>query len=161
MERDTVVFDFDGTLVDQDAIAHLYGDWDAFHSASFDCPERIGVLAICLRLQLAANIIVVTGKPERYRRKLEGWLSIRGVIPEAILMRPNNNFASDMDLKPELMIEHLGPQWAERVIGVFEDRDKMVDRWRAEGVTCFAAAPCLEALARIKQQEREREANDQ
>jgi hypothetical protein len=31
---------------------------------------------------------------------------------------------------------------------VIEDREKMVDAWRAEGVLCLQAAPCIETLAR-------------
>lgn len=155
MTRDIVVFDFDGTLADLDAIAHLYGDWDAFHAASFDCPERVGVTTLAMRLQPLCQVVIVTGKPERYRRKMENWLSFRGIIPEAILMRPDSSRVSDMDLKPALVEEHFGAGWQDRVIGVFEDRDKMVDRWRAEGVTCFAAAPCLEGLARTKALEAE------
>lgn len=157
-ERDICVFDFDGTLADLDAITHLYGDWDAFHNASFDCPERIGVITLARRLQLVSMIIVVTGKPEAFRRKMENWLSMKGIIPEAILMRPAGCFTSDMDLKPDLMAEHLGPEWKERIIGVFEDRDKMIDRWRLEGVTCFGAAPCLEGLARTRREARDGQA---
>lgn len=144
MARDVILFDFDGTLIDLDPITHLWGDWDAFHVASFDCPPREGVVEFARRCQLMCHTAVVTGKPERYRTKMVNWLSFHGLLPDELLMRPDHSMQPDAELKPALLIDWLGPDWKERIIAVVEDRDKMVDAWRAEGVTCLQAAPCIE-----------------
>ena len=148
MARDVIVFDVDGTLIDTDPIAHLWGDWDAFHAASFDCPERVGMVDLARRWQGLGRSVIVTGKSDRFRWKLNNWLSIRGLIPDAVLMRPDGNFQPDAELKVTLMIEEFGPTWKERVVVAIDDRDKMVDAWRAEGITCLQAAPCLETKLR-------------
>lgn len=144
---DLIVFDFDGTLCDTDPIIHLWGDWDAFHAATFDCPAREGVVELAKRMQLIARVVVVTGKPERYRAKMTNWLSFRGIQPDFILMRPEGSMASDAELKPALLDEWQ-PDWKRSAICVIEDRDKMVDAWRALGVTCLQAAPCIEKRAK-------------
>ena len=143
---DTIVFDFDGTLIDLDPIRHLFGDWDAFHAASFDCPAREGIVALARRCQTIMRVIVLTGKPERYKAKLLGWLSLRGIIPDEVLMRPDHNIDSDRDLKPQLL-DDAGVEKS-RVIAIVEDRDKMVDLWRELGYTCLQAAPCIESTFR-------------
>lgn len=146
--RDLVIFDFDGTLCDTDPIVHLWGDWDAFHAATFDCPPREGVLELAKRMQLIAKVVVVTGKPERFRQKMTNWLSFRGVQPDEILMRPEGSMDSDAELKPILLDKWYGPSWKDDTICVIEDRDKMVDAWRALGVICLQAAPCIEKRAK-------------
>lgn len=145
---DVIIWDFDGTLVDCDPIAHLWGDWDDFHLATFDCPPRLQMVELARRCQLIARNVVVTGKPERYRAKMISWLALHGLQPEALLMRPDSSMMSDKELKPALLIEWLGADWKEAIICVVEDRDKMVDAWRAEGILCLQAAPCLETKIR-------------
>jgi hypothetical protein len=146
--RDVIAFDFDGTLIDLDPIGHLWGDWDNFHVASFDCPAREGIVALAKRMQLISHVVVVTGKPDAYRSKMIGWLSLHGIMPDELLMRPAGSMMPDAELKPALMFDCFGPDWKDRLIAVIEDRDKMVDAWRAEGVTCLQAASCIET--RIK-----------
>lgn len=145
---DLVVVDFDGTLIDVDGITHLWGEWDDFHSATFDCPPRLGIIELVRRLQSICRVIVVTGKPERYRAKMLNWLSMQGIIPDALLMRPDNSPLSDTELKPQLVIEWQGS--LDAVLCAIEDRDKMVDAWRALGVTCLQAAPCIETQFKKK-----------
>lgn len=148
---DIVIFDFDGTLCNTDPITHLWGDWEAFHPATFDCPPRIGVVELARRCQLIGHVLVVTGKPERYRAKMTNWLNYQGIQPDAILMRPDHSSMPDAELKPQLAREWAGS--LDRVICAIEDRDKMVDAWRAEGVTCLQAAPCIEANFKKAKQE--------
>lgn len=148
MPCDLVVFDFDGTLIDLDPVAHLMGDWDAFHTASFDCPPRERVVELARRFQLITEFVVITGKPERYRPKLLSWLRLQGLQPDEVLMRPNDSHMPDAELKPALIYDWAGPGWKDRLLCVIEDRDKMVDAWRSEGVLCLQAAPCIETLMR-------------
>lgn len=148
---DIIIFDFDGTLCNTDPITHLWGDWDAFHPATFECPPREGIVNLARRCQLIAKVAVVTGKPEAYRARMLNWLSLHGLIPEVVLMRPDYSGLPDAQLKPELVREWAGT--LDHVICAVEDRDKMVDAWRAEGVTCLQAAPCIEARFNKSKQE--------
>lgn len=145
--RDLVILDFDGTLIDLDPVAHLMGDWDAFHGASFDCPPRECVVELARRLCTIAEVVVITGKPERYRAKLNQWLMDQDLFNvDHVLMRPDSSTMPDAELKPALIYDHAGPGWVQRTLCVIEDRDKMVDAWRAIGVLCLQAAPCIETL---------------
>lgn len=143
MEKPIVIFDLDGTLININSIAELIGDWDEFHAASLKCPANEPILEFAKRCQIFSHLIVVTGKPESFRRGVEGWLSFRGLLPEAVLMRPTMSSDSDAQLKPMLMEKEFGPDWKSRVMFAVEDRDKMTNAWRAEGITCLQCAESL------------------
>lgn len=148
MAADLIVLDFDGTLVDCDPIGHLMGDWERFHEATFMCPPRLQMLELARRLQTVARVVVVTGKGEKWRPQTVKWLHGFALYPDDILMRPDHSSMPDAELKPALLFDWAGPEWKRQVICAIEDRDKMVDAWRAEGVLCLQAAPCLETKLR-------------
>ena len=142
--KDVVIFDLDGTLININSISHLLGDWEEFHPATFECPANepmVQFALLCQRMDL--TLYVVTGKPELHRMGVTGWLSLRGIVPDAILLRPNGNHMSDAELKPALMKRELGEGWKDRVLFALEDRDKMVDAWRATGIMCLQCAESL------------------
>lgn len=142
--RDVVLFDLDGTLININSIAQLVGDWDEFHPAAFRCPANepmIDYARICQKMGF--EIIIISGKPAAYLQHTAEWLCLRGIIPDAILMRPLNNHMSDAELKPALVEAHIGPDWKGRVLFAIEDRDKMVDAWRATGIMCLQCAESL------------------
>jgi FMN phosphatase YigB (HAD superfamily) len=139
------VFDLDGTLINVESAAHLAADreWDAFHDATLDCPPYADMLIFALMAQRYADVIVCTAKPERLRARVLNWLSMHGILPDALLMRPDKDFRPSPVLKLELMEEHLGPDWKQQILFAVEDRDKMVDAWRAAGITCLQCSPSL------------------
>lgn len=139
----TILFDLDGTLININSIAHLIGDWDAFAEASILCPANEPIAEFARLMQLHYELVVCTGKGEAYRNRVCGWLSLQGIIPDLLLMRPANNFQSDAELKPALLRAALGEGWKGDILFAIEDRDKMVDAWRALGITCFQCAPSL------------------
>lgn len=143
--RDLILIDLDGTLININGIADLIPDWDAFHDASFRCPANEAVVEFVRALQLLDNreVIIVTGKPDTYQSLATEWLRYHGLMPDAILMRPKDNAMSDADLKPWLVEKHCGEGWEQRVLFTLEDRDKMVNAWRARGLTCFQCAESL------------------
>jgi hypothetical protein len=138
-----IVFDLDGTLININSITHLIGDWEAFHQASLTCPSNEPMVEFARRCQRLGEIIICTGKGEEYRKQTNDWLSLRGILPDLLLMRPKLNDMSDALLKPWLMERHVGADWKERTLFVVEDRDKAVNAWRALGVTCLQCAESL------------------
>ena len=144
MTPDTIALDFDGTLCDTDQIAHLQGDWPAFHDASFNCPPRHSLMMFIKRLQTVANVVIVTGKPIEYESRVIKWCCDYGFYPDAILMRPKDDWRKTADLKLQMLREYLDCDDLSKVLVAIEDRDKMVDAYRAAGVTCLQAAPCIE-----------------
>ena len=55
-------------------------------------------------------------------------------------MRPANDFTEDHLLK-ESWLHNMLLEDRERLVAVFDDRKRVVDMWRANGVTCFQVAP--------------------
>lgn len=141
-----VLFDLDGTLININSIQHLIGQWDEFHEASFSCPAHEALCELAKMLEnhpQGYQIIVVTGKPEKHRLRAINWLRDNGVYADFILMRPPLNSQSDPDLKVALVEKLLGDDWRKAVAFAVEDRDKMVNRWRAEGIVCLQCMPSL------------------
>lgn len=142
--RDVVLFDLDGTLININSIQQLLGEWEEFHPATFDCPANepmIEFAKLCQKMGLA--LLIVSGKPVTYLQHVTDWLAKRGIIPDVILMRPAISVLGDAELKPALAEAYLGEGWQDRVLFAIEDRDKMVDAWRANGVMCLQ---CDESL---------------
>jgi hypothetical protein len=52
-------------------------------------------------------------------------------------MRPQGSFTPD-DVLKQAWLDELG---ADNVFCVFDDRDKVVQMWRNNGLTCFQVAP--------------------
>lgn len=139
-----MLFDLDGTLINISPIQHLLGDWEEFHRESFRCyanEPMVDFAKLCQKMGL--TILIVTGKPSGFINHVEGWLSTRGILPEAILMRGPLNSMSDAELKPHLVEAMLGEGWRDRILFAVEDRDKMVNAWRAEGIMCLQCAESL------------------
>lgn len=138
-----VVFDLDGTLTDAGHREHFVQrpkgqkDWESFHANGKDDPPKLAIVTTYLALTSAGHRIDIwTGRDEAYRAQTELWLGDHGISGATLRMRPTNDHTEDFkmkagwydaeDNKPEL---------------VFEDRRRVVDMWRAKGVTCCQVAP--------------------
>jgi beta-phosphoglucomutase-like phosphatase (HAD superfamily) len=142
-----VIFDLDGTLININSVTHHADakDWEAFADATLDCPPFESMVEYARHIQQLKTIglIVATAKPERLRARTLNWLSMQGIIPDALLMRPHKDFRPSAELKPALIQEFIGEDWKPQVLFAIEDRDKVVDAWRALGVPCLQCAPSL------------------
>lgn len=151
------VFDLDDTLTDTTHRRHILEEkhkneeakWNAF----FDACDGDGVnpdMANLFQMLCGAPNISVeiwTGRSERVRWKTLRWLSrylptkylhvwsdasgemvIKG---PPVRMRKENDLRDDTVVKAEFMRKHGVPDL------VFDDRTKMVEWWRAHGITCL------------------------
>lgn len=125
-----VICDLDGTLA-------LHQGRDPFDWASI--PED----AIDPRLEhilkdyccQGVAIIFVTGRPERARAATEKWLFDHELYSYKLYMRADNDFSHGDDYKRKVYNEHIKGDY--NVYCVFEDSNKCVKMWRAEGLlTC-------------------------
>lgn len=83
-------------------------------------------------------IIVISGREERARDVSITWLKSKGVPFDVLLMRSNGDSRPDEAVKEELFRRHVEPFYC--VIGVLDDRDRVVQMWRRLGLTCFQVA---------------------
>ena len=83
--------------------------------------------------------IVTTGRDEEYRSVCEEWLYRHGLSPEAIFMRPAGDERRDDVVKAEMYNRHIRGTYD--LMAVFDDRQRVVDMWRARGIACWQTAP--------------------
>lgn len=144
-----IIFDLDGTLALCDHRRHFVQgpkkDWDAFNEACDRDEPNWSVLWLLDQLVIRAGLKaeIWSGRMETVRGKTEEWLIAnsdayeRGIIP--LLMRPAGDYTDDVDLKLRWLNE---ARAAGRTIDfVVDDRQKVVDMWRREGITCLQCAP--------------------
>ncbi len=87
--------------------------------------------------QPTAHNLIVTARPERYRTVTEWWLERYKVKYSGLYMRPDDNVQPDAEVKRAILHE-LRKKY--NIWYVVEDRAKVVEMWREEGVLCLQCA---------------------
>lgn len=141
------IFDLDGTLADcrhrLPLIQQETPDWDAFFAACVH-DQVIPASAFLLnKLSLAmCEVQIWTGRSEIVRKETGDWLgnftSFDGEDKLKLRMRGKFDRRPDDELK-ETWLKSLLPEDRARLVAVFEDRQRVVDMWRRNGVPCFQA----------------------
>ena len=148
--KKTVIFDLDGTLALIDkrrALATKDGkmDWDVFFSADnikLDVPNTPVIKMAQMLDSQGFNIVIFSGRSTKTRTATKHWLKTHGVPFSDIdlHMRPTSDdwhYMKDSDLK-QIWLDALIDK--DDVFAVFDDRQQVVDTWRANGLTCFQVA---------------------
>lgn len=139
----TVLFDIDGTLADiRHRVKHLKSsppNWTAFNQAmGEDVPnETIVSLYKILWATGEYNLILVTGRNEKFRILTEQWLTWNDIPFGELHMRADNDQRADHVIKEEIL-RKLISQGVE-IQFVVDDRQQVVDMWRRNGITCLQA----------------------
>lgn len=144
MIKDIVIFDLDGTLADgAHRLHHILKekkDWKSFFEAC-DKDEPIHD-TVCLLKELSGSPFfdtwIVSGRSDSVEKKTRSWLHKHRIFFDKLIMRNADDHTDDHILKISWL--HDGTIPKERVLCVFEDRARVVDAWRAEGLTCYHVA---------------------
>lgn len=146
------IFDFDGTLADVAHRRHLLerNDWDGFFDACDQDPPIEAVLTVFQALatqtvtpkrgaptkEKAHRVEIWSGRSMRVQDKSRTWLAHKGVDPAHLTrMRPVGDYMPDEKLKQRWLEEELAA--GNRPDVIFDDRQKVVDMWRGNGMACF------------------------
>jgi hypothetical protein len=135
------VFDLDGTISIPEHRRHLLPNWDAFSEACDLDEPNVPVIEMLNHLcRLGHRVGIWSARTVAVEGKTTWWLNEYGVNPRFLeRMRPLGNFDPDEKLKRQWL--HEATAAGERPDAIFDDRQKVVDMWRAEGMQCFQVAP--------------------
>lgn len=124
--------DMDGTL----AVMRGRGpyDWGRVGEDDLNHPVRN---VVCGLKMMGFSIVVVSGRDAVCRDETAAWLQRHSIPYHGLYMRPEGDNRRDALVKRELL-EEIGKQW--RVAGVLDDRDQVVEMWRAVGLPCLQVA---------------------
>jgi len=129
-KRWAVICDLDGTL----AIHNGRSPYDADKCDTDLINDPIS--QILYRFQLDNHdIIFCSGREEKYREKTQAWLKQTGLSYSALLMRKTGDMRNDAIVKREIYEAEIKDKY--NVLFVLDDRDRVVDMWRSEGLTCL------------------------
>jgi acid phosphatase class B len=143
MKKNIIVVDIDGTITKvSDRLKYLQQkpkDWDSFYE---HCDEDEPVMEIIDMVDILSErykIVFCTGRRESVREKTQEWMNdfFINIDDPIIIMRPNNDYRHDTEMKPELLQKYVD---LEDVSFVLEDRNSMVQKWRELGLTCLQVA---------------------
>lgn len=145
------IFDIDGVLADCSHRLHFIQqkpkDWKRFYENS-DKDEVIQPNKNTLRLLRNAlhgyqtrGILFVTGRSEAHRELTMNWLKKKvwgcfgNLYDDMLFMRKDGDFRPDWEVKKEIYEKELKDKY--EILGVFEDRTRVVQMWRSLGLTCY------------------------
>jgi len=146
----TIIFDLDGTLalIDERRRISIKNngkmDWDTFFNPTniaLDGPNTPVIETARLFKKNGFDIVIFSGRSEITKEATEFWLEQFNVPFDLLKMRPTSKefkFMRDDDLKQGWLNE-LFPNKSE-IFAVFDDRNKVVEMWRRNGITCFQVA---------------------
>jgi phosphoglycolate phosphatase-like HAD superfamily hydrolase len=151
------IFDIDGTLADISHRLHFIDatatsfvkedespkkDWDAFFNAAEDDTPIFEIITIARALVKAGHTLIYsTGRRESSRMITVNWFNKYRVPMGIIYMRKNDDHREDNVVKSEIFDQILVDYSGGVIGGIFEDRQQVVDMYRARGYRVFQVAP--------------------
>ena len=135
------VFDLDGTVCDvchrRQWVATKPKNSDAWNAGISEDTPNAPVLDTLNALANSFDIVLVSGRGSEYRQVTVDWLRKHGVRYTSLFMRPANDHRPDDEVKAELADE---VEKTFKILGVFDDRKKVVDMWIKRGLFVFDVA---------------------
>jgi predicted secreted acid phosphatase len=142
MKEEIVIFDIDGTLADvSERIHHLQKkpkNWKAFFRGMAQDQAIKSMVRLCnILYQAGIRIVLCSGRSEEHRSETVQWLKQQKVHHHELRLRKDGDRRSDVIVKREML---LGIDKV-KVLFVVEDRSRVVQMWREEGLVCLQCAP--------------------
>lgn len=138
--KQVIIVDLDGTVSDSThrSIYAQNKDWDRFHEEGINDPPHNEVVQLVQWLSKHPQhiLLMITGRNEKYRQATLDWLLLYNVPIDHLLMRPDGDHTKDVDIKLMLLHDWLVDQelTMENVWFALEDRDRVVDGFREQGI---------------------------
>jgi hypothetical protein len=139
-----VIFDLDGTLALIDARREKATkpngklNWGVFfdpQNIQLDKPNLPVISAFSAMKSAGYTVGIFSGRDSISKTETEAWLKSNGVDYDFLHMRPQKDYTPDDVLKSGWLDELLND--GNKILCVFDDRDKVVKMWRDRGIACF------------------------
>ena len=142
MADEIVIFDIDGTLADvSERIHHVKKkpkNWNAFFQGMAQDKAIHSMVRLCnILYESGIKIVLCSGRNEEHRPQTVQWLAQQGVNYHELILRRDGDMRSDVIAKREMLA---GIDRSE-ILFVVEDRSRVVEMWRSEGLVCLQCAP--------------------
>jgi FMN phosphatase YigB (HAD superfamily) len=141
-----VIFDIDGTIADcSHRVQYAQTkQWDEFHLRCMEDRVIVDVADLMIELSLRHDIILLTGRPEKYRFMTERWIDLCGLdgFYNELIMRPDGDWSPDYQMKIDALERKFGDKQAvlDNVWLVIDDRESVVEGLRNYGLTVLQPA---------------------
>lgn len=142
--KNILIVDLDGTLAIDTARAEKYirdpenRQWEKYFEACYEDLPNTAVVELVRLLKNHKFICILSGRSDAVREVTEKWLSDHSIPYDLLYMRQKDDRTQDTELKLK-WVESLGLK--EDIWMVLEDRQRVVDAWRAAGYTTLQVAP--------------------
>ena len=146
--KNIIIFDLDGTLALIDERRKISTkengklDWNIFFNSKnikLDKPNIPVINILKSLIKENFKIYILSGRLETTKKASLKWLSENNIEFDQFWMRKDNNlekYITDEILKENWLLE-IGKK---NIMCVFDDRTKIVNMWRRNGINCFQVA---------------------
>jgi hydroxymethylpyrimidine pyrophosphatase-like HAD family hydrolase len=165
MNKNTIIFDLDGTLANIEARRSKSTkpngklDWDVFFDADnikLDKPNHPVIKTAQMFHENGFKIVIFSGRNDRSFDATVSWLKTHDVPHDLLVMRPDkfkdkswpiadgNPATTDMRFMPDDILKKKMLDTFLDINDIFlvvDDRNKVVDMWRGLGLNVFQVAP--------------------
>lgn len=127
-----IICDIDGTIA-------IHNDRSPYEPAKCGTDKpNWDIIEILDNSFLDRKIILVTGREDQYRSQTMDWLNRHGIPYNTLHMRPTGDFRKDDIIKQEIYDREI--KYKYNIDFVLDDRNRVVDMWRRNGLTCLQVA---------------------
>lgn len=160
-EVKAIICDLDGTL----CLIEGRNPYDAANCWSDRLNDAINLILNNYRIagnssatsnSVSRLIILCSGRSNSDRQPTLNWLKAHNIDYDYLFMRNTGDKRKDSIVKKEILENEIyGKLGVDKIDFVLDDRQQVVDMWRAEGITCLQVAPSpdMEELAIIQDAE--------
>lgn len=136
MFKKAIIVDIDGTVAIRDPkVGRDPFDYTLVHT---DLPNQDVINVLQSLWESGHKLIFVSAREDVCFNETHRWLQEHCPPFVKLIMRKSKDFRPDQEVKSEIYDKHI--KFDYDVVGVFDDRDRVVKMWRELGLTCFQVA---------------------